>query len=105
MRPDTSVVGRRGGRMMPSGGGGGGGAEHVRDAAAVADRHRRDVLLDAVFVDLELVFLQVGDEVALFVAHDDVGRDEIDLNLERRFLLRRGGARTVARASEPTAPP
>ncbi len=35
--------------------------EHVRDAAAMAHRHRRDLLLDAVFVDLELVLLQVRE--------------------------------------------
>ena len=46
--------------------------EHVRDAAAMAHRHRRDFLLDAVFVDLELVFLQVGNETALVVLDDDV---------------------------------
>ena len=51
--------------MMPSGGGGGGGFEHVGDAAAVAHRHRRDVLLHAVLVDLEFVLLQIGDEAAL----------------------------------------
>ena len=35
----------------------------VVDAAAVRQRERDDVLLDAVFVDFELVFLQVGDEL------------------------------------------
>ena len=70
MRPEMSLRGRVGGRMMPSGGGGGGGASTLVDAAAVAQRHRRDVLLDAVFVDLEFVLLQVRDEVALVVADD-----------------------------------
>ena len=83
--------------------------EHVGDAAAGDDRHRRDVLLHAVFEDLELFLLQIGDEVALVVANDDVVRDEIDRDLEGRFLLRRRrwrAERTVrAVASAPTARP
>jgi hypothetical protein len=63
--------------------------EHVVDAAAHDHGHRHDVLLDAVFEDFEIVLLQVGHEVALVVAHDHVVGDEIDLNAERRFLLRR----------------
>ena len=90
MRPETSLVrGRAGGRMSPSGGGGGGGSQHVGHAAAVTDRHRRDVLLHAVLVDLEFFILQIGDEIAFVVADDDVGRDEIDLDPEGRILRRR----------------
>ena len=63
--------------------------QHVGDAAAGDHRHRRDVLLHAVFEDLEFFLLQIGDEVALLVADDDVVRDEIDLHFERRSLLRR----------------
>ena len=40
----------------------------VVHAAAVHQRQRRDVLLDAVFVDLEVVLRQVGDELVLAVA-------------------------------------
>ena len=64
MRPDTSLVGRAGGRMMPSGGGGGGGASTLVTRPPVSD-DRDDVLLDAVFVDFELVLLQIGDELSL----------------------------------------
>ena len=50
---------------------------------------RRDLLLDAVLVDLELVGLDVGDElIALLVADDDVGRDEIDADPERGLARR-----------------
>ena len=62
--------------------------EHVGDAAAMAHRHRRDLLLHAVLVDFEVVFLQVGDEAPLLVPRDDVHRDGVDLHAERgHFLL------------------
>ena len=61
----------------------------VVDAAAVGQHERHDFLLDAVFVDLELVLLQIGDELAAVVADDDVGRDDVDLapdHFARRLL-------------------
>ena len=64
--------------MMPSSAARRGGGVDVVDAAAVRQHERHDVLLDAVLVDFEIVFLQVGDELALVVADDDVGRDEVD---------------------------
>jgi len=45
------------------------------------------VLLDSVLVDLEVVLLQVGHELALPVADDGVGRDEIDGYPEDRLLV------------------
>ena len=50
----------------------------VEDAAAVHQRERHDLLLDAVLEDLEVVLLQIGDELPGVVARDDVGRHEID---------------------------
>ena len=47
-------------------------------AAAVGQRERDDLLRNAVFQNLEIVFLQVGDELTAVVADDDVGRDEFD---------------------------
>ena len=98
MRPDTSFLGRLGGRMMPSGGGGGGGASTFVTRPPVTTVIDDDVLLDAVLVDLELVLLQVGDEIPLLVADDDVVRDEIDLDLEGRFFLCSGGVCGLAGA-------
>ena len=56
--------------------------EQVGDAPAVTERHRGDVLLDAVLVDLEFLFLEVRNEAALIVLHDDVHRDGVDLHSE-----------------------
>ena len=54
----------------------------VEDAAAVDQRHRRHVLLDAVLVDLDLVLREIGDELIPAVANDDVGGHEIDGDAE-----------------------
>ena len=49
-----------------------------------------DLLLDAVLVDLDLARLEVGDElIALGVAGDHVGGDQIDGDAERRLRCRR----------------
>ena len=76
---------------------------HVVDAPAVGQHERRDLLLDAVLVDLELVRLEVGDElIALLIADDDVGRDEIDADAEgglgRRLRLTGGRCGLLAPA-------
>ena len=71
--------------------------QQVVDAAAVDQRQRRDVLLDAVLENLEVVLRQVGDELILAVADDRVHRDEVDGDAElwaARWLpgaARRGG--------------
>ena len=80
---------------------------HVVDASAVREHERRDLLLDAVFVDFELVGLDVGDElIALLIANDHVGRDEIDADPERGLSLRPpaalGGAAPAAPARQAT---
>ncbi len=91
-RPAASLVGRLGGqddallrrrrrRRL-----------NVVDATAVREHERHDVLLDAVFEDLEIAGLQVRHELVAVVADDDVGRDEIDADTEGR-LLRRGRLR------------
>ena len=89
MRPETSVFGRderqndslwRRWRRR---------RQDVRHAPASDHCHRREFLLHAVFIDFEFILLEVRDEVALVVAHDDVVRDQIDLDAERGFLLRR----------------
>ena len=98
MRPDVSLAARRGGSRMPSGVGGG-GAEDVGDSPAVAHRHRRDVLLHAVLVDLEVFLLQVGNESSAGVLDDDVHVDGIDPDGERweLRLLRREALRSTTR--------
>ena len=78
--------------------------EHVGDAAAVAHRHRRDVLLDAVLVDFEVVLLQVGDESALLVLDDHVHRDGVDLDSEGGRPADSAPPAELARAPEPTGP-
>ena len=47
-------------------------------AAAVGQRERDELLGDAVLQHLEIVFLQVGDELAAVVADDHVGGDQFD---------------------------
>ena len=47
-------------------------------AAAVGQRERDEFLRNAVFEDLEIVFLQVCDELPGVVANDDVGGDQFD---------------------------
>ena len=59
------------------------------------ERERRNLLLDAVFVDLEIVLLQVGDELPLIVPGDDVGRHEIDGDPERGLPFLTGGRRAA----------
>ena len=56
----------------------GGRRRDVVAAAAVGQRERDDFLRNAVFQNLEIVFLQVGDELAAVVANDDVGRDQFN---------------------------
>ncbi len=57
---------------------------HVVDATAVCENERDDVLLDAVFVNLELSGFQVGDElIAALLADDHVGGHEIHADAER----------------------
>ena len=56
--------------MMPSGGGGGGGSSTLVTRPPWLIVIDDDVLLDAVFVDLELVFREIGNEVALVVRDD-----------------------------------
>src|SRR5262245_60559372 len=51
-------------------------------------RHRHDILLDAVLVDLELVLLQVGYEHATIVPDNDVLGDGVNLHAKRRRGLR-----------------
>ena len=77
---------------------------HVVDTTAVREHERHDVLLHAVFEDLELPRLQVRHELVAVVADDDVGRDEIDADAERR-LLRRLLAVAVAPAVAAAVPP
>src|SRR5262245_19726406 len=50
----------------------------IVDAPAMHQRERRNLLLDAVFEDLELVLGQVSDELIAAVAHDRIHRDEVD---------------------------
>ena len=49
--------------------------------------------LHAVLEDLELVFLQIGDELALRVAHDHVRRDDVDAAAEDVALILGGWRR------------
>ena len=75
------VRGRETGRPALVGVGAGGVASCA--PAAVDQRQRRDVLLDAVLKNLEVVPGQVGDELILVIARDHVGGDEVDRDSER----------------------
>jgi hypothetical protein len=81
----------------------------VVDAAAVGQRKRDQLLLDAVLEHFELVLLQVRDELPAGVADDHVGRNEFDpgakhllgIGFARRFrgrvgLGRRRGGRLLS---------
>ena len=104
MRPAASLVGRDGGSRMPSCGRRRRRRRDVVDAAAVGQRERDDLLLHAVFEDLEIVFLQVGDELAAVVADDDVGGDEIDARADDLLAGPRApAARAAASASAPAS--
>jgi hypothetical protein len=54
----------------------------IVDAAAVHQRQRGNVLLHAVFVNLEVVLREVGDKLVLAVTRDDIGRDVVDGHTE-----------------------
>ena len=61
-------------------------------------RERGDVLADAVFEDLEVLFLQVRDELAVAVEHRGVDLDVIDGHLEGDGgLVGRCGRRLLSR--------
>ena len=83
--------------MMPSWTGGGGGAARFVVRAAVHEDERDDVLFDAVFEDRELVLRQVGHELPLLVADDDVGGDDVDAAAEDVPLLSGGCGRCRGR--------
>src|SRR5207344_3126083 len=52
--------------------------QRVVRAAAVDQHHRRKLLLDVVFEDLEISWLQIGDElIRLRITDDHVGRDQL----------------------------
>ena len=59
----------------------------VVDAPAVRQRERHELLLHAVFEDLELVLLQVRDELSAAVADDHVGGDQLDARADHLFGL------------------
>ena len=81
----------------------------VEDASAVDQREGHEFLLHAVFEDLELFLLEVGDEQAAVIPGDDVHGDDVDarreigtclLVLDRRLtsgLPRLPGGRLVRR--------
>ena len=60
------------------------GSLRLVDTAAVDECERVELLLDAVFVDLEIVSRQVGLELPAPVADDDVRADEVDRGPEGR---------------------
>ena len=79
-------------------------------APAVGQRERDELLLNAVLEDLEVFFLQVGDELAVVVADDDVRRDEFDARGEIGLALilrldRDAERRQRAVQSTPRLPP
>ena len=61
----------------------------VVDAPAVRQREGDQLLLDAVFENLELVFLEVRDELPAAVAHDRVGGNQLDAGADHLFGRRR----------------
>jgi ribose 5-phosphate isomerase B len=62
--------------------------ERVVRAATVNQHHRRELLLLAVFEDVKVGGLQIGDELIGFrITNDDVGRHEVGARAERRRLL------------------
>ena len=81
---------------MPSGAADGRRRLDVEDAAPVRQHERDHVLRHAVFENLELLHLEIRNELIARVAHDHVGRDEIDGDA-KRGLLRRAGRRALRR--------
>ena len=71
----------------------------------VDERERRDLLRLAVFEDLEVAGLEVGDELALRVEHARVDFDVVHFRAERdRRLLRRPARWRLAAAPAAPAP-
>ena len=66
--------------------GGGRRQREVRHPAAVHEDERRDLLRHAVFVEIEVVFGEVGDELAPGIPGDDVVGHQVDRHPERRLL-------------------
>jgi len=62
----------------------------------VHEHQRRNLLRHAVFENLEVVLRQIGDELTLRVAGDDVVGHQVDRHAERRLLARRRGGRRLA---------
>jgi hypothetical protein len=66
-------------------------------AAAVRQRERDHLLLDAILQQLELVFLQIGDELPAVVTHDHVGGDQLDAGANHLVGARDCGLRRLRR--------
>ena len=75
-RRQDDALGRRGRRRQ----------REVRHAAAVHEHQRRELLRHAVLEDLEVVFREVGHELAPRVPGDHVVGHQVDRHPERRLL-------------------
>ena len=54
--------------------------------AAMAQHEGDDVLLHTVFVELEVLRFEIGNELSLRIANNDVERDQVGVQPERRRL-------------------
>ena len=73
---------------------------HLRGvgAAAMNQHERRELLLDAVFVELEIVLGEIGLELPAPVPDDDVGADQVDRGRGRSAFGPSAPARAAAAA-------
>ena len=78
------------GELLGGGRGGCRGRRLVRGLDAGL-HERADVLFDAVVIDLEIVGLEVGDGVALFVESDDIDIDQAGIDAQSDGRVLRGG--------------
>ena len=62
------------------------GRGFVVDPATMGEQKRDHVLLDAVFEDLEVSLLQIGDELPLVVADDHVRGDDVEASTDNAPL-------------------
>jgi hypothetical protein len=60
----------------------------IRDTSAIHDHHRHNGLSNVVFEDLKVLLFEIGHELAIAGARDDIEGDEVDGGFEGGLCLR-----------------